>query len=127
MSDFYVTDQAGYLVSCGSAVDGAESDHAQEGRTVTLGAVPGFTDKATPYSGARWHVERQRWEDARSHVERSKHAAFAFTSDRRKGYPSIEDFADAYYWERQGDPSKMKAYIAKVAAVKARIPKPGVE
>ena len=38
-------------------------------------------------------------------------------------YPPLTDFADAYYWQEQGDPSKMAAWVAACAAVKALVPK----
>lgn len=43
---------------------------------------------------------------------------------RRGEYPSLVDLADALYWQQNGDPSKMEAYLAKVAAVKEKYPKP---
>ncbi|BAE49284.1 hypothetical protein [Paramagnetospirillum magneticum] len=43
---------------------------------------------------------------------------------RRPEYPSLADFADAYYWAEKGDPTKMAAYVAKIDAVKAKYPKP---
>lgn len=42
---------------------------------------------------------------------------------RKASYPPLEDLADAIYWESQGDRSKLDAYNAKVATVKARLPK----
>jgi hypothetical protein len=39
---------------------------------------------------------------------------------RAPEYPYLTEFADAYYWERRGDPSKMTEYLAKVDAVKAK-------
>jgi hypothetical protein len=39
-------------------------------------------------------------------------------------YPSIKDFADAYYWSQKGDNTLMDAYVAKCDAVKAKYPKP---
>jgi len=42
---------------------------------------------------------------------------------RRAAYPPLADLADALYWQSQGDNSKMDAYNAKIAAVKARYPK----
>lgn len=43
---------------------------------------------------------------------------------RRAEYPPVTQLADALYWQQNGDPSKMEAYLAKVAAVKAKYPKP---
>jgi len=38
-------------------------------------------------------------------------------------YPSLADFADAYYWAQNGDDTKMTAYIEKCAEVKQKYPK----
>ena len=44
---------------------------------------------------------------------------------RRREYPPLEDFADAYFHLRvNNDQSVMEAYLQRVAAVKARFPKP---
>lgn len=43
---------------------------------------------------------------------------------RREAYPPLADFADAFYWQQQGDDSKMTAYLAKIEAVKIKYPKP---
>jgi hypothetical protein len=40
-------------------------------------------------------------------------------------YPYLNEFADAYYWERRGDPSKMEEYLEKIDAIKAKYPKGG--
>ncbi|MFZ6726152.1 hypothetical protein ACO0K2_11725 [Undibacterium sp. MH2W] len=42
---------------------------------------------------------------------------------RKKEYPSLEEFADAYFWERNGNPEPMKLYLEKVRSVKEKIPK----
>lgn len=47
-----------------------------------------------------------------------------YTTERRLEYPALEEFADAFYWERRGDPSKMEAYLSKIDAVKGNHPKP---
>lgn len=39
-------------------------------------------------------------------------------------YPSLADFADAMYWLRHGDESKMERYDEMVSAVKEKYPKP---
>lgn len=46
---------------------------------------------------------------------------------RRAAYPPLADFADALYWQSKGDPSKLDAYITKIAEVKARFPKRSVD
>lgn len=46
---------------------------------------------------------------------------------RLKAYPPLGDFADATYWQHQGDESKMAAYLAKIDAVKLAYPKPVID
>jgi hypothetical protein len=43
--------------------------------------------------------------------------------DRAAAYPSIVDFADAYYWAQKGDNTLMDAYVAKCDDVKTKYPK----
>ena len=50
-------------------------------------------------------------------------AANAYKANRAKEYPSLADFADAYYWAQNGDDTKMTAYIDKCEAVKTKYPK----
>jgi hypothetical protein len=38
-------------------------------------------------------------------------------------YPTLADFADAYYWAQKGDNTLMDAYIAKCDAVKTKYSK----
>lgn len=42
---------------------------------------------------------------------------------RKREYPPLEDFVDAFYWMQKGDSAMMDAYIAKCDAVKAKHPK----
>ena len=42
---------------------------------------------------------------------------------RRKAYPNLSEFADAYYWAQKGDNTKMDEYVAKCDAVKEKFPK----
>lgn len=51
-------------------------------------------------------------------------AATAYQRNRQPEYPPITDLADALYWSNQGDNSKLDAYYAACAAVKAKYPKP---
>ena len=53
-------------------------------------------------------------------------AATAYQRQRQPEYPPITDLADALYWSNQGDNSKLDAYYAACAAVKAKYPKPEV-
>lgn len=50
--------------------------------------------------------------------------ALTIEQQRRYAYPPIEDLADALYWYNTGDKSKMTTYMQRVAAVKAKFPKP---
>lgn len=47
-----------------------------------------------------------------------------YRAKRAMEYPPMTQLADAIYWQQNGDPSKMEAYLAKVAAVKEKYPKP---
>lgn len=47
-----------------------------------------------------------------------------FIEARAAAYPSLRDLADAIYWQTNGDSKPMERYLAKVAEVKTRIPKP---
>ena len=49
--------------------------------------------------------------------------ANAYIAKRQAEYPSLADFADAYYWAQNGDDTKMTAYIDKCEAVKTKYPK----
>ena len=44
--------------------------------------------------------------------------------DRQYQYPSLEDFADAMYWNSKGDDTNLKAYYAACEKVKSDNPKP---
>ena len=50
-------------------------------------------------------------------------AANAYKANRAAEYPSLAEFADAYYWAQNGDDTKMTAYIEKCAEVKQKFPK----
>jgi hypothetical protein len=50
-----------------------------------------------------------------------------YAAHRRGAYPPIEEFLDAYYHREVGNPEPMKAWVAKIAAVKASIRKPGAK
>lgn len=53
----------------------------------------------------------------------AEYDAKAYQRSRVTEYPSLADFADAYYWAQNGDDTKMTAYIEKCAAVKLKYPK----
>jgi len=43
---------------------------------------------------------------------------------RSQEYPDLSEFADAFYWLRNGDEGPMLDYEARVSEVKAKYPKP---
>ena len=51
-------------------------------------------------------------------------AAIAYQFTRQPLYPSLGDFADAMYWNSNGDSSKLTAYYAACEKVKTDNPKP---
>ena len=53
----------------------------------------------------------------------AEYDAKAYQRSRASEYPSLADFADAYYWAQNGDDTKMTAYIEKCEAVKTKYPK----
>lgn len=64
------------------------------------------------------------WLDARTQQQRDIDSAAATDLARAAAYPPLEDLADAMYWQSVGEHGPMQAYLAAVAAVKTRIPKP---
>jgi hypothetical protein len=52
--------------------------------------------------------------------------ATAYQRQRQPEYPSLAELADALYWASTGDTTKLDAYYAACAAVKAKYPKPEV-
>lgn len=53
----------------------------------------------------------------------AEYEANKYQRDRAPEYPTLADFADAYYWAQKGDNTLMDAYVAKCDAVKAKYPK----
>jgi len=47
-----------------------------------------------------------------------------YQRNRAPEYPTLADFADAYYWAQKGDNTLMDAYVSKCDAVKVKYPKP---
>lgn len=54
-------------------------------------------------------------------VEEKKVNEYKFK--RAAEYPSLADFADAYYWMQKGKTNLMDEYVAKCDAVKNKFPK----
>jgi len=56
----------------------------------------------------------------------AEQAATAYQRQRQPEYPSLAELADAIYWASTGDTTRIDAYYAACAAVKAKYPKPEV-
>lgn len=67
-----------------------------------------------PSKQHRFDFDTKEWSDA--HV--------TYGQKRAAEYPPVTEFIDAMYWNSLGDPTKLEAYNAKCAAVKAKYPKP---
>ena len=51
------------------------------------------------------------------------HNSTKYQQQRALEYPSLADFADAYYWMQKGQTDLMDEYVAKCDAVKNKFPK----
>lgn len=60
---------------------------------------------------------------AREHIN-SEYEKIKYKDVRKPLYPSLEDFADAMFWNSKGDSSKLTAYYAACEKVKNDNPKP---
>lgn len=56
----------------------------------------------------------------------AEYEATQYQRQRQPEYPSLAELADALYWASTGDTTKLDAYYAACAAVKAKYPKPEV-
>lgn len=81
------------------------------------------------YDKLEWGSENSETKPTKAEVEtEAKRLAVVaeslkYRSLRSKEYPSLEELADAIYWQQQGDTSKMEQYLAKVDLVKEKYPK----
>jgi hypothetical protein len=71
------------------------------------------------------HQDAPTWDEILAESDRLK--TEAYKQMRAENYPSLTEFADAYYWKQKGDPEPMLDYLAKVEQVKAQFPKPTEE
>ena len=71
------------------------------------------------------HADAPTWSEILAESDRLKEQAYK--EMRAEHYPSITEFADAYYWQQKGDPEPMLDYLAKVEEVKNKFPKPTQE
>lgn len=51
-------------------------------------------------------------------------ASLEYQERRASSYPPLKDFADAFYWQEQGDDQPMTAWLEQCKAVKSAHPKP---
>lgn len=80
------------------------------------------------YSKLIWHhtdSEPPTEQELLNEVARLQQAwtATEYQRQRAKEYPSLQDLADALYWQAQGNLQPMTDYLAACAAVKALYPK----
>lgn len=80
------------------------------------------------YAGLNWLDTEQTKptvEEINAEIERLKAVELAnyYQQRRVEEYPPLSEFADAMYWQSQGDDSKMSAYLAACDAVKTKYPK----
>ena len=47
----------------------------------------------------------------------------SYKTSRAAEYPTLADFADAYYWQQKGDSTKMENWLASCELVKNKYPK----
>ena len=79
-------------------------------------------------AGLRWNdTEQTQPTEAEITAEvtrlQAEYDAQEYARSRVTEYPSLADFADAYYWAQKGDNTLMDAYVAKCDAVKTKYPK----
>ena len=87
-----------------------------------------FVIRGDVYEGIEWHSidipipskEELEIELARLQAE---YDSKEYQRKRSSEYPSLADFADAYYWAQKGNNTKMDEYIAKCGAIKEKYPK----
>jgi hypothetical protein len=80
------------------------------------------------YSGLNWldnEQEKPTIQEINSEIERLKQEKLNtyYQTVRAPEYPPLSEFADAMFWQSQGDDSKMTAYLAACEAVKQKYPK----
>lgn len=79
------------------------------------------------YDSIRWRCEdppSKEEVETQAAVFADLYDASQYRRDRLAEYPPLGDFADAIYWNEQGDSSKLAAYVAACEAVKVKYPKP---
>jgi hypothetical protein len=99
-------------------------------QTALLSLKPGaqWSWSGTEYAGLNWYDTEQTKptaEEINAEIERLKAVELAnyYQQLRVQEYPPLSEFADAMYWQSQGDDTKMTAYLTACADVKTRYPK----
>jgi hypothetical protein len=73
-----------------------------------------------------WHHQNApTWDEIIQESERLKREAYK--QMRVEEYPSLAEFADAYYWQTKGNDKLMEHYLERVKQVKEKYPKPTEE
>lgn len=73
-----------------------------------------------------WHHQNApSWDEIIQESERLKREAYK--QMRAEEYPSLTEFADAYYWQTKGNDKLMENYLQRVKEVKEKYPKPTEE
>jgi len=84
--------------------------------------------KGTTYDDVIWHIENPPTEqEFNAKIEEYKEYRrlnIEYKENRVEEYPSLREFADAYYWEKMGDSTKMDEWVANCTAIKTKYPKP---
>ena len=86
---------------------------------VTIDDSAGAFDK----DGKSITLVQSKIDAARATID-SDYTKVKYKDERKPLYPSLEDFADAMYWNSKGDSSKLTAYYAACEKVKTDNPKP---
>jgi len=80
------------------------------------------------YDGLNWLDQEQTKptvQEINAEIERLKQEELDkyYQQLRVQEYPPLSEFADAMYWQSEGDSTKMTAYLAACEAVKQNYPK----
>ena len=82
-----------------------------------------FVDYGLDNDGNKVSIVQSKIDAARTTLD-ADYAKVKYKDDRKPMYPSLEDFADAMYWNSKGDSTKLEAYYAACEKVKTDNPKP---
>ena len=74
---------------------------------------------ARDHDGNKIELDQSKIDAARVELDKLK-----YQDTRGPLYPSLQDLADAMYWNSKGDSTKLEAYYAACEKVKADNPKP---